>query len=97
MISSSEHETGSTSSQHQKDRALLATMILRSGSKQCNPTTISKPLDNRTITENRMNDNSETNLSSDNRFPKTYSCNKFDLSKLKQEQENDPIIQNIIK
>ncbi|CAF4379641.1 unnamed protein product [Rotaria sp. Silwood2] len=72
-------------------------MTLRSHSKQHNSITTNATIDNKIVTENQSNDESFVDFSSDNSLPKKFSFNQFDLSKLKEEQEKDPIIQNIAK
>ncbi|CAF1680130.1 unnamed protein product, partial [Rotaria sp. Silwood1] len=94
---SSKEVASSSSSQHDKNKNLLATMTLRSHSKQHNSITTNPTIDNKIVTENQSNDESFVDVSSDNSLPKKFSFNQFDLSKLKEEQEKDPIIQNIAK
>ncbi|CAF1458242.1 unnamed protein product [Rotaria sordida] len=94
---SAKRVASSFSSQHKKNKNLLATMTLRSHSKQHNSIPTKATLDNKIVTENQSNDESLMEFSSDTSLPKRFSFNQFDLSKLKEEQEKDPIIHGIAK
>jgi hypothetical protein len=76
---------------------ILAAMELRSRSKENNLPANTKTFDNDINIEDQSDDTSEADLSQTNTLPPKFSYNKFDISKLKEEQEKDPAIQNIIK
>ena len=71
-------------------------MVLRSRSKNQNTTTTTTTVDNDDIIENQSDNITETSSSPSNSSAQKFSYNRFDLSKLKEEQENDSIIQNIV-
>ena len=90
------HITPLTSSQNDTPKSLLATMTLRPRSKQRNIALTKDTFTNKITTQNPLHDNASTTSTFNMEFPKNYSFNQFDLTKLKQEQQNDPNIQHIV-
>jgi transposase InsO family protein len=71
-------------------------MVLRSHSKQNNPHANTRAVDSSTPIDNPFDNVSEPDLSSTIPLPPRFSFNQFDTRKLKDEQEKDLTIQNII-
>lgn len=86
-----------SSSDNKKKQNILATMVLRSHSRQHKSATTTNVLDNKSTTGHQLDNTSEISSPSTKSFTQKFSCNQFDLSKLKEEQEKDSIIQNIKK
>ncbi|CAF4536730.1 unnamed protein product, partial [Rotaria socialis] len=87
----------SSSSYNKKDKNLLATMVLRSRFKQHKSHTTTDTSNNE-VTNHDEEDNQSQQMPRVNKsFVRKFSHNEFDLTNLKQEQENDSSIQNVVK
>ncbi|CAF5128768.1 unnamed protein product, partial [Rotaria magnacalcarata] len=87
----------SSSSYNKKDKNLLATMVLRSRFKQHKSHTTTGTSNNKVINHDEEDNQSQQMPRVNKSFIRKFSHNEFDLTNLKQEQENDSIMQNIVK
>ncbi|CAF2145949.1 unnamed protein product [Rotaria magnacalcarata] len=87
----------SFSSYNKKDKNLLATMMLRSRFKQHKSHTTTDTSNNKVINHDEEDNQSQQMPRVNKSFIRKFSHNEFDLTNLKQEQENDSIMQNIVK
>jgi hypothetical protein len=98
VISSDSNFSPSSSQYLNKQKQnTLANMVLRSHSKQDNSNTNIKVLNNEETSTYPLDNRSTKDSLQTKSFPQKFSFNQFDLSKLKEEQENDSIIQVVKK
>lgn len=95
-MSNSNDLSQSSISLSSKDHNLLAAMVLRPFPHRRNPNP-TNPIDNHEQFNTPHHNDSSNPISQPHHDPPfTFSCNQFDSNKIKQEQDNDHIIQQII-
>ena len=96
-ITSSLIKSKLSSSSTSNNASTLAAMTLRPRKHKRKLVSATTFVDNDVITDNNSQTNSSKNISGTDRIPPKFSHNHFDMTKLKDEQDQDPKIQQIIQ
>ncbi|CAF3349874.1 unnamed protein product [Rotaria sp. Silwood1] len=86
-----------SSSSNLKNASVLAAMTLRSRQNKQKSVSATTFVDDGVITDNDFDNDSPIDTGRTNKIPSNFSHNHFDVTKLKDEQDQDPKIQQIIK